>query len=183
MNFASQRAGFLSKPEALSTNRRPRITPPSQPIENTARKRAFYSRAPKVEVYEDKGQSAILLAARTHVFPLSLPPLTCNLPPAGPNRHTPRDSGALTPRKQTIGPPPNPNTLARVLHPFPSRTFNRQLSATPRPSLQPSTLGHSPRPAPRAHRTPAGITPIPWPSARPQPINYKLIARGKSRTP
>ena len=165
MNFARQRAAFLSKSEAPVTKRRLHITSASQLIENTARKRAFYSRAPKVEVYEDKGQSAILLAAQTHVFPLSLLPLACSLPPAGPNR----------------------NTLARIFHPFPGLTANSRPPLDPACNFRLSTLNHSPRTAPRAHRTPAGITRIPWPfrdpSARPQPINYKLIARGKSRTP
>ncbi len=42
--------------------------PTLQLIENKARKNTFYSRAPKVEVYENKGQSAILLAPQTPVF-------------------------------------------------------------------------------------------------------------------
>ncbi len=45
---------------------------PPQLLENKARKNGFYSRTPKVELYENKGQSAILLAPETRVFRLEL---------------------------------------------------------------------------------------------------------------
>jgi hypothetical protein len=44
------------------------ITPP-QYVENKERRTAFYSRASRIEVYENKAQRAILLAAQTRVFP------------------------------------------------------------------------------------------------------------------
>ncbi len=52
---------------------------PLQVAEDTGPEKAFYSRAPKVELYENKGQSAILLAARTRFF--STLPATSHLLP------------------------------------------------------------------------------------------------------
>ncbi len=69
---SQQKAKVHAEREGLtSLDRHRREFPASQLIENKARKNAFYSRTPKVEVYENKGQSAILLAPQTRVFRFS----------------------------------------------------------------------------------------------------------------
>ncbi len=66
---SEQKAKVRAEREALTSLDRHRGEfAASQLIENKARKNTFYSRAPKVEVYENKGQSAILLAPQTRVF-------------------------------------------------------------------------------------------------------------------
>ena len=90
---------ILQPVENTTPKMAPCATPALQPIENKGRKKAFYSRAPRIEVYENKGQSAILIAAQTHVFvprepaaPTSLQLSPCDFQPffPAPNRNTPR---------------------------------------------------------------------------------------------
>ena len=64
-----------TKPHVFEERAKPRPCPlislpypAPQLIENPARRRPFYSRLPRLEVYENKGQTAVLLAPKNRFF-------------------------------------------------------------------------------------------------------------------